>query len=50
MKTYIRIYNKRTGHIENIDFPNADAAFEKYWQLTDETQDPDIEFELITSA
>jgi hypothetical protein len=49
MKTYIRIYNKQTGHIEDIDFPNIDEAFDAYWKLTDEMHDPDIEFELITS-
>jgi hypothetical protein len=49
MKTYIRIYNRKTGHIEDIDFPNIDEAFDAYWKLTDEMHDNDIDFELITS-
>jgi hypothetical protein len=50
MRTFIRIYNKRTGHIEDIDYPDVDAAFDAYWKLTDEPQDPDIEYELISSC
>jgi hypothetical protein len=49
MKTFIRIYNRKTGDREDIDFPDVDEAFDAYWKLTDETHDPDIDFELITS-
>ena len=48
MRTYIQIHNKRTGSYEDREFPDIDSAFEEYWGLTDEPQDPDIEFELIS--
>jgi len=49
MRTYIRIYDKRTGHWEDIDFPNTAEAFDAYWTLTEQMDDnPDIKFELIT--
>jgi len=48
MRTYIRIYDKRTGDLEDIDFPNADEAFDAYWTLTEQMDNnPDIKFELI---
>jgi hypothetical protein len=49
MKTFIRLHNTKTGSWEDIDFPNMDAAFEKYWELTDDPP-KDIEFELITTT
>jgi hypothetical protein len=48
MRAYIRIRNKQTGCIEDIDFPNIDEAFDAYWKLTDAPQDPYVEFELIS--
>jgi hypothetical protein len=51
MRTYIRIYDKRTGDLEDIDFPNADEAFDAYWTLTEQMDNnPDIKFELITDS
>ncbi len=49
MKHRILIRNTRTGDLDVKHFSNMDDAFDYYWKLTDE-DDPDIEFELITSA
>lgn len=48
MKTYIETYDPKTGKRGQIDFQSADAAFKKYWELTDDP--PDFDFELVTEG
>ncbi len=47
-RTFIRIYDKNTGKIEDRDFKTTDDAFEAYWKLSEESP-PNIEVELITT-
>jgi hypothetical protein len=49
MKTYIQLYNPKTGDLERIYFPDTETAFKRYWELTDNPPE-DIEFELITTT
>jgi len=47
MKTFVRVYDKDTGKIEDRSFKTTEDAFAAYWELSEKSP-PSISIELIS--